>query len=216
MSMIKRLKAAAVFAGVGLSLLAGCRRSPSTASRSAAAYDEAQRQGTPVGGGGPHGDHGPSPAADDSGGRAAVGSTDPAHGEHATTARTETGGHADMNHAAMGHAASPGSARPTSGTTAPVDHAAMGHGAPAAVDHSAMGHSQSPMPPPSPEPASATAAPGQPAATLRGDGLDGPAATSVQEAARAAAMAAAGHTMSHGTYRQMDAGRPSPSPKENR
>ena len=63
----------------------------------------------------------------------------------------------------------------------------------------------------------------RPAETLRPDALDAPAATSLAEAERAAALAkemAGHHGMSHGTpYRQQDAGRepqakptPKPSP----
>jgi hypothetical protein len=47
----------------------------------------------------------------------------------------------------------------------------------------------------------------QPAATLKPDALDEPAATSVNDALRAAALAAGGHTMPHGTYTHRDAGR---------
>jgi hypothetical protein len=82
----------------------------------------------------------------------------------------------------------------------------MGHGAPAAVDHAAMGHG-TPTPAASPEAASSTARAGQPAMTLERDPLDAPAPTSVRDAQRAAAAAASGHAMSHGTYRQVDAGR---------
>src|SRR5688572_11563843 len=46
-----------------------------------------------------------------------------------------------------------------------------------------------------------------PTATLRPDALDAPAATSVRDAQRAAELAASGHAMAHGTYRQVDAGR---------
>jgi hypothetical protein len=57
----------------------------------------------------------------------------------------------------------------------------------------------------------------QPAATLKPDALDEPAATSVDEASRAAAlaagMAAGGHTMPHGTYTHRDAGRAGATPK---
>jgi hypothetical protein len=48
---------------------------------------------------------------------------------------------------------------------------------------------------------------GTPEETLRPDTLDAPAATSVEEARRAGEAAAPGHAMSHGTYRQRDAGR---------
>lgn len=46
-----------------------------------------------------------------------------------------------------------------------------------------------------------------PPETLREDVLDAPAATSVQDAARAREAASSGHAMDHGTYRQVDAGR---------
>jgi hypothetical protein len=68
-------------------------------------------------------------------------------------------------------------------------------------------------------PAESTPVGGQPAATLRGDDIDAPAATSLREAEHAAELARAmgGHAMHHGAaYRHTDAGReaqPSPSPK---
>ena len=68
----------------------------------------------------------------------------------------------------------------------------------------------------------ATASPEPLAATLRPDPLDMPEPTALREAARAAEiaqqMAGGGHGMSHGTYRQIDAGRediaPAPSGHE--
>ena len=72
------------------------------------------------------------------------------------------------------------------------------------------------MAPPVPEPASVSAQPGQPAATLSVGDLDGPAPTAVRDAARSAAMAqemAGGHGgMTHGTYSQTDAGRETVAP----
>jgi hypothetical protein len=72
--------------------------------------------------------------------------------------------------------------------------------------------------PPSPEPQALAAAPGQPAATLRPDPLDVPAATSVAEAQRASALAIEmtghGHGGHGGTYRHVDVGRsPEAEPK---
>jgi hypothetical protein len=62
-----------------------------------------------------------------------------------------------------------------------------------------------------PERGSAASAPGQPAATLRPDPRDAPAATAVREAERSAALAAdtaaRGHGGHHAGYRQVDAGR---------
>jgi hypothetical protein len=71
--------------------------------------------------------------------------------------------------------------------------------------HHGMQHAP-PAPPPS-----ANAPAGAPAATLKQDTLDAPAATSVAEAARAQPS----HHMSHGTYVHQDVGRepqPTPSP----
>jgi hypothetical protein len=65
--------------------------------------------------------------------------------------------------------------------------------------------------PPVPERPAATASPEQLAAILRPDALDVPEPTALREAARAAEiaqqMAGSGHGVSHGTYRQIDAGR---------
>ena len=245
MITIVRFGFGVVIAGISVAI-AGCRRDPSTASRSAAAYDEAQRRGVPRAEGGGH-DHQSAPVT------GAEGVTESAHAGHERAVPTRAhheGGQSprnqrragDMDHAGTGH----GKAAPSEGhaghagmaatTRAPgappstVSH--EGHGPPAGasgrtmMDHAAMGHASTPASAPSPEAASAMATPGEPAATLRPDGLDGPAPTSVQEAARSAGVAAAGHAMPHGTYRQVDAGRdavrpapspsPSPAPKENR
>jgi hypothetical protein len=85
----------------------------------------------------------------------------------------------------------------------------------AGMDHSSMhqhGMAGMTMPPPRPEPASLAAEPGQPAGTLQPDDIDRPVPTSVEEAARSEAISAemaggGGHSMSHGTYKHMDAGR---------
>jgi hypothetical protein len=103
------------------------------------------------------------------------------------------------------------------GQAAGTDHGRMGHAPGAAADHSAMGHGEGmAMPAPKPEPPSSTAAPNGPAASLRTNSLDAPAATAVAEAARSAAltaeMATGGHGMQHGTYVQTDAGRDGAAP----
>ena len=91
--------------------------------------------------------------------------------------------------------------------TAPM--AGMTHGpATSASSMPAMQHGT--MTSPLPEPPARTAAPAEPARTLQPDPLDMPTPTAVEEATRAASMAtemAGGHAMSHGTYRQLDAGR---------
>ena len=192
----------------------GCGGKQSTASRSAAEYDETQRKGIAVGG--------PGGAAE--------------HGGHAAEPPAE-GGTAPM--AGMDHSNMPGmkagaSPAPAKPGMAGMDHSNMagmktgaspapGEPSMASMDHSNMpGMSGMAMPPPRPEPQSATAAPGQPAATLRVDDIDRPSPSAVEEAARSAAMAAemagGGHGMSHGTYQHIDAGRggdkPAPGGKQ--
>src|SRR5262249_25589834 len=75
--------------------------------------------------------------------------------------------------------------------------------------HAAPGAPRPPQPPPLPE---------QPPAGLKQDPLDAPSATSVEDAARAAAIAAemgSGHHAGHGSYSHVDAGRvPATSPAE--
>ena len=230
--------AAALMAGIG------CGGKETTASKGAAAYDEAQRRGTPVGGGeGPtHGGHAAGREASPAAGPAREGmSSSSGHeepgktpgdvaatnampgrgvkaqpGAHGAAAheRQETGprppDHASM--AGMRHPAPAATAGRSGGRPAEAHHA--GTPAPSAPSapsaHAAHqgGAAQAvPMAPSIPEPPAAVAQPGQPAATLRPDDLDAPPATAVREAARAAEMAAGGHAMSHGTYRQVDAGR---------
>ena len=97
------------------------------------------------------------------------------------------------------------------GPTSGADYSQMSMGPasaqPVAGDHSAMGHGPGPTPRTA-EPRSAIAQPGAPASTLMQDALDAPAPTAIEEATRAESAAASGHDMSHGTYRQVDAGRP--------
>ena len=214
-----------------LVMFAGCGGTESTASRSAAAYDEAQRKGVAVGGAahggeGAHGDGGhvaePSPQK---------GTVSPAMPgmDHANMpgmkppgrGATEPRPMAGMDHSGMAGMGAQSQAR--TDPHAGMDHSKMPGTPPsgAAMDHSKMTGVSHDMPisPPAPEPLSATAKPGQPAETLQADALDQPPATSVADAARSAAMATemsgGGHGMSHGTYRHVDAGRDTetPSPK---
>jgi hypothetical protein len=117
-------------------LLLACGGDQSTASKSAAAYREAQAKGIPVGGGHDHGGHQTATPASNA--------AQVDHSAHGTAADPHAGH--DMTAAGAGdHAAH--------GTTPAADHAAMGHGAGAgaatdhrahgaarAVDHAAMGH----------------------------------------------------------------------------
>jgi hypothetical protein len=197
-------------------LTPACGGRESTASRSAAAYEEAQRKGKPV----EKGEH-----SGNAGAEHAAASRPKADGEPRPVAAIE--GHA---HGGAGHAThAPASDHARMGHAAPTTHSQAGHGAhpPAAEQprsnesaHAAMGHG-APSAPPAPEPAAASALPGQPAATLTSDAVDGPAPASLREALRAAEVfkTTGGHAMHHGTpYRQTDAGRDgappaSPAPK---
>ena len=141
-------------------------------------------------------------------------------------ARPQSGAMAGMDHSNMPGMTPAVGAKPQAGAMAGMDHTNMPGMKPAAgatpAPGGAMGgmnHSNMPgmsMAPPVPEPAAAIAQPGQPAATLRPGDLDGPAPTSVREAARSAemaqSMASGGHGMAHGTYSQTDAGRDDVAP----
>ena len=227
----------------GVAMAVGCGGRESTASRSAAEYDEALRKGLAVGGSGAqHGGH----AADqptDSG-------TAPMEGmEHSKMAGTTPGvsqapekpGTVGMEHsnmpgmkasasrasdkpgmAGMDHSKVPGMTAgalpiPAKPGTDPSNTAGMDHSNMAGMDHSKMsGMAGMEMPPPRPEPLSATATPGQPAATLRPDDIDRPSPSALEEAARSAAMAAemagGAHSMSHSPYQHVDADRVSDMP----
>src|SRR5688500_18943436 len=101
MNKIGRFRSGVV-AGVALAV-AGCENEPSTASRSAAAYDEAREKGVPLGGGG-HG-HGGRDHASPAGGPGGVpGESD--HDAHRTAGAQGDGTErplGEMDHAATGH-----------------------------------------------------------------------------------------------------------------
>lgn len=210
--------------------------SETVASRSAAAFEEAQRKGIPVGQGA-HGHGAVSPGGAASHHPADTSDADHAgHGGAEPPHRAETGTPSHAGHATTGAAAGGGSphAGTHHGTSAPVSgaaaspHSGMHHGtvagAPAAGGAAGhVGHGGPPQAPvsttasapPEPLPKAAVAGPGQPAATLEPDPVDAPAETSVLDAKRSAELAremgSGGHGMMHGTgsYRQLDAGRES-------
>jgi hypothetical protein len=194
-----------------------CGRQETTASRSAAAYDEAQRKGTPLDKGAGHGGH-----AVPAGEKQAEAVPADSHAQHgAPAASSNAATHSDHSRMpGMDHRPKPGSGGHGPHVATGVqdsDKAGMQHSKPAATDHAAMGHGT--PPPPSPEAAVASAQAGQPAATLKADDIDAPAATSLREAERASALARempGGH-MQHGTpYKQLDAGRgDDPKPAED-
>jgi hypothetical protein len=184
----------------------GCGGDQSVASKSAAAFQKAQKNGEPLGGG-EHGHGAMTPG-----------------GEHKMPGNASESGTADhsgmamegMDHSATGqgsmdHSGMAMGGMDHSGKAKPMDHSGMAMGG---MDHSGkakpMDHSGMDMggAAPSAEPVAVAASSGQPAMTLRPDPLDAPSATSVVDAQRSAAMAgemSGGHEM--GTYRQIDAGR---------
>lgn len=233
----KRLPVAAILGGLMVLIgLSGCNREPSVASKSAAAFREAQKRGDALGGGAhahgamtPSGEHEMADTAPE-GGTAAGHSGMPMEAmDHSGQAQ---GGmdHSRMTQGSMDHSGM---------TMKGMDHSKAGKGgmdhsgmAQGGMDHSGMtmkgmdhsktgqegiDHSGVAMGGMDPaEPAPVAASPGQPAATLRPDALDAPAATSVADAQRSAEMAeemgGMGGMGSHGghgagTYRQVDAGR---------
>src|SRR5688572_13247072 len=101
-----RMNVRGALPAVVLLLLAACGGNESVASRSAAAYREAQAKGTPVAGGHQHG------------------------GQHAAA---PTGATPEMDHAAHGGSEMPSGAHAAMGhgtarSGAATDHATMGHG----------------------------------------------------------------------------------------
>ena len=108
-------------------LILACGRSETMASKSAAAYREAQAKGVPVSGGHDHGAHDTATTA------ASTAAMD--HSAHATP--TGAGPHA--GHDMTGGTATDHSAH--GGAMSAADHAAMGHGATASAGHAQHGTS---------------------------------------------------------------------------
>lgn len=198
----------------GLVALAACSGEPSVASKSAAAFEEAQEKGQTFGGEGHSHGHGGEPAEAPeqpaAGGEHQhhAGHEGMDHSAHGTAGKESPADHSAMDHGAGAHAGHAprrsGSARPDASGHA--GHA--GHGAPPAqapADHS--GHAGHSAPAGGSPSATAPELPEQPASILRPDPVDAPAATSVLDAQRAAEMSGehAGHGT--GTYRHVDAGR---------
>jgi hypothetical protein len=220
-----------------LALAGACRGNQTTASKSAAEFDAAQKRGMTPGTGEAHGAHGQAAEVERSPGPSNMPGMDhsgmPGMGG-APAARPGAKGAASimpgMDHSRMPGMAGAPPARPgataAGSSMAGMDHSRMpgmagapaAHPAPTGMDHSNM--AQPPgmaVPPPLPERPVAVAVPGQPSATLRPDEIDSPAPTAVREAARAATMAmemagGSGHGMQHGVYRQIDAGREDVTP----
>ena len=187
-------------------LLIACGGRETTASKSAAAYREAQAKGIAVGGGHEHGGHvvttastAPAQPSDPHAGHAAAPAVDHAAMGHAAK------GSAAMDHAAMGHAPKGPAAMDHAGMDhgkAAAPHAAAGHAAPSASVADAHAQHGAPSQPAAhaqhgaATPVSATMtietpksnaeiARTEPASTLRQDAFDAPVPASVSEAAKA-------------------------------
>lgn len=168
-------------------LFAACGGRQSVASRSAAAYDEAKRKGTSIGGGLEHGGHAPGDAAATAGGSEIPGM------DHSGMQSGEMPG---MDHSKMQSGSMPAMDHSTmsAGSTAGMDHSKMQGRGTAAMDHSnmpsgmpGMQHGAAATPAVPPAPLSTTdSARVSPSATLKTDPFDAPAPISVSEAAKAA------------------------------
>lgn len=217
MSNPRRLPVAALGLAA-LAMLAACRDEPSVASRSAAAFQEAQSKGeTFAGQGHEHGGHG----------AVAPGGVQEAHEAHDTAestagsqGHTAHGAAAPMDHSTMDHSGMDHSVPSDRGGAPAAGHAGhgahqgresqesrqgheghqgqetgghAGHGAtpPAGFGQDAhAGHAMSGSGTAVPSaPPPVAVPPGQPAKTLSADPLDAPAATSVADAQRSAEMA---------------------------
>ena len=209
----------AAAAGVlALAMLIGCGDEPSVASKSAAAFQEAQKAGkTFEGAGHDHGaGHGAAEPAPAQGGEHHHGTAPEA--DH--SAMGHGGGHPAQEHATAQHGghAAPSAGHEHAGHSQPASQGHEGHNAPA-TQPAAPGHGHAAAQPAAPgqdhsghAPSSPVAElPAEPASILRPDTLDAPAATSVADAQRSEEMSqsmSGGHG-GHGTstYRHVDAGR---------
>ena len=174
---------------------AGCGGDQTTASKSAAAFDDALRKGAAPTSGGAHGHHGAAEATKRE--SAAGHETAPEHSGHGgdgssaqdpgmrheptaegVTSRPSQRGHAAGVHG-TDHSPTTGPARSAAGT----DHSTMNHSNTSGMDHSKMEHASVDAAPPVPErPAVASAE--RLIATLRPDPLDVPEPTALREAAK--------------------------------
>lgn len=216
MDRSKKLPAAVALATVGLIALVallGCGGDESVASKSAAAYREAQKRGETFGGTGhAHGHGAMAPGSEHAGmvpQDGATGEAHPAGHDHGVVGNGSSVDHSAMEHGSMEHTGMQhsgtehGSMTPGSMEHGGMEH--MDHGqSPAsgeAAGHAGHGASASQAPSAATQPPGAghssgtpstrapvAALPTQPAGILRPDALDLPAATSVLDAQRSEEM----------------------------
>jgi hypothetical protein len=197
---------AAALAGglVALGALVGCEREPSVASKSAAAFREAQEKGETFESGAQGHGHGAVTPGEEH--EMQMPGTAPESGSAA--------GHSGMAMEDMDHSGMAMGGTDQAGKAQGMDHSGMAMGGTGQAGKAqGMDHSGMAMGGVDPaEPAAVAVSPGQPASTLRPGPLDAPAATSVLDAQRSAEMAegmAGGGHGAHGVarYRHVDAGR---------
>jgi len=182
----------ALTCGLGLLAVAACGGKQTMASKSAAAFDEARRKGVTIAAG-EHGGHsGLPPAAATEKDHAAMPGMD-----HSTMTGMDHGAMPAMDHSKMDHSRMPGMDH------SPMNHTQMDHSRMTGMDHSNMAGMHHASPPTAPRviapPTSTTAiSQAQPAATLRPDDFDAPAAAAVDEAAKTAAPPAHHHHDANG------------------
>lgn len=203
-----------VFAAVAAAtlLLAACGGKQSMASKSAAAFREAQAKGTPAG----EPSHGGHAATPDGSLTTSTDHAEMSEMEHAATPDMDHSTMEGMGHAQPGmqHERAPhgqhGQKTPSGTSPTPMEHGTMQHG----MRHGeTTSHAEGIT-----EVRQVEAHPGQEASTLEPDSLDAPAPTSVRDAARSAEMAkmmaSPGHAMAHGAYVHQDVGR-GPAPMQH-
>lgn len=206
-----------------LAALVGCGGEPSVASKSAAAFQQAQKEGKTFEGAGHehgHGGHGghemPEAAPAETGGHQHQHGEAPAadHSDHSAMGHggaQQHEGHAPAQQPHEGHGHAGHSRQPAAqgheeheGHT-PAAEEQQGHEGhtPAAEEHQGHEHAGHSAPAPLPE------LPAEPESILQQDTLDAPAESSVLDARRSEEMSQAmgGHGHGTGSYRHADAGR---------
>jgi len=175
---------------------AACGGKESMASKSAAAYRDAQAKGVPVGGGGAHGGH-QATATGEPG--AEMKAMDPStmtgmdHSQMAGMTHSTTSGASKTNASAMQHdmsTMSQGSSAKPEGSMAGMQHGAATSGPMAGMQHGSSAPANLTIGAPTSNSAIASIRPG---ATLRPDDFDAPVPIAVAEASKAASGTSQGH-----------------------
>lgn len=220
---------AALLAVMAMALVA-CGGRETMASRSAAAYDEAKKEGVPIAAG-EHGGHTAEPGAQATAdtGHAAMDGMDHSQMsgmDHSTMPGMQHGASGTAAHdmAGMDHSKMPGMQHGKQGASTP-DMTGMDHSSMPGMDHAQMAAMQHGTMPgmqhgavtatamPAPSASNAAIAQTQPAATLRADEFDAPSPLAVDEAAKAAAGMT--HSMEDAAPKAQEPAHPPKPPSEH-